>query len=167
MDPKISIRTAENHEITSLMAPPTKPWIPTDQSVNQEADRIADAIIAHRKTKPFASNSQLAEVRDEKGNVIFGNKDLISDGKKVHRTDSATEECFARLYDASTVRSRNFRIWVVGQALAPSGGENMKPEVLAETRRVFTVFADPGKRGDDGKIDPEKSRLIILHENEF
>jgi hypothetical protein len=41
------------------------------------------------------------------------------------------------------------------------------PEVLAEVRRSFTVFADPGPRKPEGSIDPKKSKVKILHENDF
>jgi hypothetical protein len=65
------------------------------------------------------------------------------------------------------VRSRNFRIWVVGQSVAPTTEADTSPEVLAETRKAFTVFADPGGRMSDGSPDPAKFRLRILHENDF
>ena len=86
-------------------------------------------------------------------------------------TDAAAEEVFARVYEASTVRSRNFRVWVVGQALAPvaatSAITNKAPEVLAEVRKVFTLFADPGQRASDGTIDPKLSHPTVIHEREF
>lgn len=98
---------------------------------------------------------------------MFGNKDFLRNGTKIHRSDAAAEETFARVYEAATVRSRNFRVWVVGQAVSPVTSTAAKPEVLAEVRKSFTVFADPGERNPDGSIDPAKSRLTILHENDF
>ena len=167
MDPKMAIRTSENHDVSGLMAPPVKPFKLEAAEVNEEAGRIADAIILSRKTTPFASPSGLAEVRDSGNNQVFGNKSLIPGGARVERTDSAAEEIFARVYEAATVRSRNFRIWVVGQAVAPTASATVAAEVLSEVRKVFTVFADPGERSGDGKIDPSKTRLTILHENDF
>ncbi|MEI6175733.1 MAG: hypothetical protein WCS43_02475 [Verrucomicrobiota bacterium] len=169
MDPKISIRTSEIHNTTSLMAPPVTPFKLTPAEINIEANRIADAIILTRKSKPFTSPSSIAEILDPDGKPAFGNKDLLPDnkGSMVHLSDSAAEEIFARVYESSTVRSRNFRIWVVGQAITPTTSTTAKPEVLAEVRRVFTVFADPGERASDGSIDPHKSKLKILHENQF
>jgi hypothetical protein len=82
-------------------------------------------------------------------------------------TDSAAEETFARVFEASTVRSRNFRVWVIGQSVAPAASVSATPEVLAEVRKVFTVFADPGERDSNGLPDPAKFRLRILHENDF
>lgn len=169
MDPKMSIRTSESHETTSKMAPPITPYKLTPAEINQEANRIADAIILARKTAPFTSNASIAEVMDASGKQVFGNKDLLPNNKgpQVHRTDSAAEEIFARVYESTTVRSRNFRIWVIGQAVAPTTLTTAKPEVLAEVRRCFTVFANPGKRNSDGSIDPSTTGLQILHENDF
>lgn len=173
MDPLICKRTSENHTITGLMAPPTAAYKPTAAEVVDEANRIADAIIALRAIKPLASPSGIAEATAvtggsaQVGKPVFGNKNLITDGAKIHRTDSAAEEVFARMYESGTVRSRNFRIWVIGQSLAPTTESNPDPEVLAEVRRAFTVFADPGERESDGKIDPSKTKLTILHENNF
>lgn len=170
MDPKIAIRTAETHIMTGMMAPPVQSFKMTAAEINAEADRIADAIILTRTTAPFTSPSALAEVRESisaTANLVFGNKNLITDGAKVNRSDSAAEEIFARVYEASTVRSRNYRIWVVGQAVAPTTSTIVAPQVLSEVRKVFTVFADPGVRAGDGAIDPTKTRLTILHENDF
>lgn len=170
MDPKMAKRIVETHSITGLMAPSVKLFKMTPAEINAEADRIADAIILTRKTAPFTSPSAIAEVRDSispTANLVFGNKNLITDGAKVNRTDSAAEEVFARVYEASTVRSRNYRIWVVGQAVAPTTSATAAPQVLSEVRKVFTVFADPGARDSDGKIDPTKTRLTILNENDF
>ena len=102
---------------------------------------------------------------------VFGNPKLITGftGNSypyLQWTDSAAEELFARVHEAATVRSRNFRIWVVGQSLAPSASAT-SPEVLAEVRKAFTVFADPGERKPDGSPDPAKFKLRILHENDF
>jgi len=65
------------------------------------------------------------------------------------------------------VRSRNFRVWVVGQALSPTAVTNASPEILAEVRKAFTVFSDPGVRKSDGSIDATKFRVSILNENDF
>jgi hypothetical protein len=172
MDPLMCKRTSENHELKTKMAPPTSPYAPTAAETVEEANRIADAIIALRAIQPFASPGAMAEatattkVTPVKVEQVIGNKKMVADGNKIHRTDSAAEEVFGRIYEASTVRSRNFRIWVVGQSLSPTTGNNT-PEVLAEVRRAYTVFADPGERASDGSIIPEKTKLTILHENDF
>lgn len=167
MDPKISVRTSETHQATSLMAPPVTEYKPSDDELRAEANRIADAIVEARKVRPFTSAAAVAAVLDPSGKPAFGNKDLLRNGTKIHRSDAASEETFARVHEASTVRSRNFRVWVVGQAISPVASLSAKPQVLAEVRKSFTVFADPGERKPDGTIDPAKSRLTILHETDF
>ena len=97
MDPVMARRTSENHNTSSLMAPPVTPYKLSPADINIEANRIADAIILTRKTTPFASPAAIAEVRDPTGKPLIGNKDLLPDGTKVHRTDSAAEELFARV----------------------------------------------------------------------
>jgi hypothetical protein len=167
MDPKISVRTSEAHNTTHLMAPPVSSLKLTPQEINHHANQIADAILLARKTKPFASPSEIANARGSDGKPVFGNKELLPNGEKIHLSDSASEECFARIFESTTTRSRNFRIWVVAQAISPTQTITHKPEVLAEVRRTYTIFADPGTRNADGSIDPKKSKLKILHENDF
>ena len=125
---------------------------------------IADAIIRGR---PYTSPSELACAADSNGRQIFGNRDFYPEQNTIQWSDSAAEEIFGRVYEASTVRSRNFRVWVIGQALAPTSANNATPEILAETRRCYSVFADPGQRLTEGGIDSSKSRITILHENDF
>jgi hypothetical protein len=167
MDPKLSARTSEAHSTPNLMAPPVSPLKLTPQEINDHANQIADAILLARKNKPFASPSEIANALGSNGKPVFGNKELLPNGSKVYLSDSASEECFARIYESTTTRSRNFRIWVVAQAISPSNTITDNPEVLAEVRRAYTVFADPGLRNTDGSIDPKKSKVNILHENDF
>ena len=167
MDPKISQRSSESHNTTDLMAPPVSPLKLTAEQINHHANQIADAILLERKNKPFASPSEIANACGTDGKPVFGNKELLPNGEKIHLSDSASEECFARIYESTTTRSRNFRIWIIAQAISPQKSPTEKTEVLAEVRRNFTVFADPGSRKADGSIDPKKSKLKILHENDF
>ncbi len=167
MDPKIAKRLSEQHDTSQLLAPPVEPFSTPEKIVAAEATNIAEAILTHRKSKPFASPSELAKVKGSDGEFIFGNKKLLGDSETIHRTDSATEEVFARVYEASTVRSRNFRIWVIGQIVEPVDRSNNSPRVLAETRKAYTVFADPGNRDPNGQISSAGCTLKVLHEVAF
>ena len=160
------------HQAAPLMAPPptlTTLYAPST-ATQSEADRIADAIVLSR---PFASPSQLAHAKGLDGRPVFGNPAVYRPGIHIpHNThvqwsDAAAEEVFARVYEASTVRSRNFRVWVVGQALAPTANTTAAPQVLAEVRKVFTLFADPGQRDSEGAINPNKCQAAVTHENNF
>jgi hypothetical protein len=165
--------TSLQHQGAPLMAPATTKttlYAPST-SFKTEADRIADALI---RARPFASPSEIARVKGADGAFVFGNPDLYQNGgqlpanTRLQWTDSAAEEVFARVYEASTVRSRNFRVWVVGQALAPGmPGATSPPEILAESRRVFTLFADPGTRRADGSIDANLAHPVITDERSF
>lgn len=169
MDPKLSKR-AKGDAFDSRMAPAISELTLSAPADKKEADKIADAIIARR---PYISPSELACVTNPDDKPVFGNPQLYPSytereyTSQIQWTDAAAEEVFARVYEASTVRSRNFRVWVVGQSVAPTSEDNQNPEVLSEVRKSFTIFADPGERKSDGTIDPAKSRISILHENDF
>jgi len=163
MDPKPLKRTSDSYD--SRMAPAVQALTTLSApTTSKEADLLADAIILGR---PYASPSELACVNAADGKPVFGNSDRYPDKSKVQWTDAAAEEVFGRVYEAATVRSRNFRVWVVGQSLAPTSVTNTSPEVLAEVRKAFTVFSDPGERKSDGSIDSTKNRVTILNENDF
>jgi hypothetical protein len=159
------------HQGAPVMAPPTTitTLYAPSTGTKIEADRIADAIL---RTRPFVSPSQLALAKDPDGKYVFGNPDRylpgihIPNNTCVQWTDAAAEEVFARVYEAATIRSRNFRVWVIGQSITPTA-TSASPEILAEVRKVFTLFADPGERASDGAIDARKFHLTIIHENDF
>ena len=164
-DPLLSQTTSTSHQTTSLMALPTAPLKLGAPARAKIADRIAEAILLSR---PFACAADIASARDRDDRPVFGNREMYSQGNRIEWTDSAAEEVFARVYDASTLRSRNFRIWVIGQALAPvPEGSTAAPQVLSESRKAFTVFADPGERDAAGRIDPATYRPRVIHENDF
>lgn len=134
-----------------------------------EGGTIADAIIAAR---PFVSRSQLASLRYPEefdtnpnlaGELVFGNKSNHALGERLQISDRASEEVFARIYNSTTIRSRNFRIHVIGQSLeqTPSG----RVRVKATRKKSFRVFADAGTRNSlSGAIDPQAISIETLYE---
>lgn len=133
-----------------------------------EAGLIADAIVAGR---PYVSRSQLADLEytqdhpneDLRGQPVFGNKLNHTIGTQLQRSDRAAEEVFARVYNSSTIRSRNFRIHVVGQALeeTPSG----RLRVKSTRKKSYRVFADAGSRNvRTGQLIPENIEIETLYE---
>ena len=163
MDPKLSKRTSTSFD--GRMAPPVSPLTNlSTPSTSMEADTIADAVI---KGRPYNSPSELACVEDLNDKEVFGNPELYPEKENIQWSDAAAEEVFGRVYEASTVRSRNFRVWVIGQAVAPTTVTNANPEILSEARRAFTIFADPGKRATDGKLETNNFRTKIINENDF
>ena len=164
MDPLLARRLSYNHLAAPNMAPATTPLVLTAPTTTLEADRIADAIIRGR---PYQSASGLAIAQESGGIQVFGNKELYPESSNIEWTDAAAEEIFARVYEGSTVRSRNFRLWIVAQSLAPSNTSAAAPEVLAEVRRVHTIFADPGERAADGSIIDGKCQTKITSSYDF
>jgi hypothetical protein len=163
-DPALARAVSNSHETRTKMAQPTAPWELSAPTNELQADVIADAII---RSRPFASPSQLAQALDELGRPVFGNRDQYAGGSRIHWTDSAAEEVFARVFEASTVRSRNFRVWVIGQSLSPVTASTTTQRVLAESRLVFNLHSDPGDREDDGSFIEENHRVDVNYENTY
>ncbi len=163
-DPLLSQTTSSNHQTTTLMALPTAPLKLGTPTRAKIADRVAEAIL---RSRPFASAAEVASARDRDDKPVFGNREMYPQNARIQWTDSAAEEVFARIHDASTLRSRNFRVWVIGQALAPPLAGTTEPRVLAESKKVFTVFAGPDEYTADGSIDPATYRPRVTHENDF
>ncbi|MGA0846014.1 MAG: hypothetical protein ACO3RV_05685, partial [Luteolibacter sp.] len=171
-DPEMSRFIADRHDTAAgrrypLVQKLTGAALP---DITETSKRMADAII---ESRPFASTAELAASQEKDGTPIFGNPTLFNGFTNPTRyprlqwTDSAAEESFARLFDAASVRSRNFRVWVIGQSVEPTTATNADPKVLAEVRKCFSVFADPGERESTGEIKTENFQLRILHENDF
>ncbi len=106
---------------------------------SMEGDRFADAVIASR---PFASTAQLGIITNSLG-PYFGNTNQWTAVKPSEWKDAAAEELFARTLDLCSVRGRNFRIFVAGEALArtPSGDA----VVVGRSHRAYQVFVRPGR----------------------
>jgi hypothetical protein len=164
MDPDLSKRTSKSHSPAPLAAPPSEKLELDAPKKNSVADKIADAVIAGR---PYASPSGMASATARDGEEVFGSPGQYPESDDVRWTDSAAEEVFARVYQASTVRSRNFRVWIVAQALTPADATSGSVRVLAEARKVHTVFVDPGARAPDGGVITANIQTRTLATNEF
>ena len=164
MDPLLSRQTSDDHGGAPTMAPPKISLTLDAPTTTIIADRIADAII---RSRPYAGTGALASAKELDGTKVFGNKKIYSDDANIEWNDAAAEEVFARVYEGSTVRSRNYRVWVIAQSITPTTGSASKPEVLAEVRKVFTLFVDPGERTADGLIQPSKFKTTISATNDF
>ena len=151
-------REGGRHDTRSRAAPEVTPETMNPPRITEEADVIADAIIARR---PYASVSELASVTDSGGRLVFGNTDMYPQGDELQLSDSALEEVFARIYNSATVRSRNFRVHVLGQALRDSASGI---KVLASRRKVYQVFSNPGERDADGEIDEDNMKVELIYE---
>jgi type II secretory pathway pseudopilin PulG len=176
-DKRIARMTSRSHRPAPHLSPAIQPLFgnigtPTE---SKAADKVADAILAGR---PFASWAEVASASIRPRQApdpntpdplqVFGNREMYPQTDNLEWNDAAAEETFARVFEASTLRSRNFRVWVVAQAIAPqAAGSTAKPEILAEVRRAFTIFSDPGTRDPDGAIQTGEFSIRTTHENDF
>jgi len=164
MDPLLSRKVSNNHLNAPTMAPPTQKISLTAPTEKLLADKVADAIINGR---PYSTPSDMARAKGSDGVQVFGNRALYPQNTNIEWNDAAAEELFARVYESSTIRSRNFRVWVVGQSIAPTTSATAQPEILSEVRKVFSVFVDPGQRDETGAINPTAVKIKISSENDF
>lgn len=173
-DPALGLVGSKVHHLQNRMAPPVNPAELGTPTRDLVADRVADAII---RSRPFTCMAELACASelpraDAPSNgtnpgAVFGNRRMYPEGDQIQWSDAAAEELFARVHDSATLRSRNFRVWIVGQAVAPPRPGSDEPEILSECRKTFCVFADPGERTGDGRINPRSYRPIVTFENDF
>jgi len=95
-----------------------------------------------RITKPFFSPAELPQITNGPGtypaNAVFGSRGFAN---VTAWNDAAAEEWFAKIYPLTTVRSRNFLIHVVGQAMTTNTNFASRP--IATSRQVFQVYAEP------------------------
>lgn len=110
-----------------IQPPSADRTVPTN---SLHADVFADAVIANR---PFLSTAQLARL------ACFGDPTKYTTGAPTEWNDAGREEYFAKVYPLSTVRSRNFRVFVTGQVL----DRNNRP--IATTNRVYQIQLRPDR----------------------
>ena len=147
-----------NNTDSSLLPGGTAFFVPT----NAVSAFIA-GVTNLRTQRPFFSASQLASITTNgiagqwPTNAVFGNFGPTLDsstypvsairpffagnpavGRVTEWNDEAAEEWFARVYPLATVRSRNFLVHVVGQALQTNG-----TTVLSSAKRAFQVYIEP------------------------
>jgi hypothetical protein len=114
---------------------------------SKQADVFADAVIAAR---PFLSAAQLATVQIAGSSTpLFGNPAAWSTSAPTEWNDSAAEEYFAKLFPLATIRSRNFRVFVTGQAVDKNGN------VLSTVSKVFQVYLNPSRDSATGKVNSQ------------
>jgi hypothetical protein len=129
---------------------------PTATGANiQQADLFADAVI---NSRPLLSTSALSAIKDKQGQPFFGNPNQYNGSTQAAPTewnDPGREELFAKIYNLATTRSRNFRVFVTGQALDKNGN------VLSTVTKVYQVFVKPN-RAADGTI--QSQQVVIKYE---
>lgn len=178
---QVNINTAPREVLRTLVAgellsdPAIKPSLttgtdhilPPQGGKDDQADLIADAII---RARPFTSVSSVPEnavVSASERRPVLGTPELYTNWKSgtSQWNDSAAEETFARLYNSSTVRSRNFRVFVTGQAIGAKRSDPTQVEVLSTRSRVFQVLVRPLRDPVTGAINDQ--RVDITYEQDL
>jgi PilX N-terminal len=104
-----------------------------------------------RGTKPFFSVNELPSISTNgvaaqwPTNSVFGNTNTAVGGVTAW-SDAAAEEWFRKVSALATVRSRNFMVYAVGQALQP----NDPTKVVSTYRSGTQVYVLPEPRGAGG-----------------
>lgn len=135
------------------------------QETSTQADKLVDAII---RARPFISPGQVADkTRALSNKPIFGDPTEQRNWSSTTSewNDAAAEEAFARVYNSGTVRSRNFRVHVTGQAIRNTRSNLAKIEVLSTRSRVFHVSLTPVRDPITGVIQDQ--RIQITHEQDL
>ena len=132
-----------------------------------QADRFADAVIAAR---PFLSEAQMSAIKLDPTYVasptgappgpaptpFFGNtKQWQTSVRPAQLSDAGFEDLFARMYNLSSVRSRNFRVFVTGQAV------DKNDKVLSTVSKVFQVYMNPHRNASGA---PQQSLVEVTYE---
>lgn len=167
-DKMTKLKTSDT-ALAELYPPRDLSKTPSAVGTYEQADLIADEIIRHR---PYVSVAELPEkVTTAPAKLgLTGNLELPVLGH-TKRTgtqpastvfepewnDAAAEEAFARIFNSSTVRSRNFRIVVTGQAIrrTPSGATH----IMATRSKVYHVFVRPLRDSVSGEVVSQKVEI--------
>jgi hypothetical protein len=150
---RINLNTASTNVLRALAAGVRHSLEPSMRPANLDipvaaVSAFVTAVTNQRSQRPFFSTSQLNVVSTDTNaatwvnGAVFGRTNLLG---ATAWGDQAAEEWFSRIYHLSTVRSRNFLVHVVGQAVQT----NNPTTVLSSSRRIFQIYARP-LRGTDG-----------------
>ncbi len=113
-----------------------------EKSLDSDAvSRIAQRLL---KARPFYSPSHLARVLG----YLLDDEEALPE----YYNDAEAEETFARVFNATTLSSRHFRIFTYGEVTDSSGDV-----VVSRARRVYEVFLRPIRNaaGEIEKVDCE------------
>jgi len=126
---------------------------------NHKVDDFANAVASYRAERPFYSTAELnfltytnhSNSAAWPGNAVFHHARMGFPNNSVgdvRSTDAAAEEWFQRIYSQSTVRSRNFMIYVIGQAMSTNTNGGARP--LAVSQQAIQVYLAPQRAASNG-----------------
>ncbi|MEI6339836.1 MAG: hypothetical protein WCQ57_14845, partial [Verrucomicrobiota bacterium] len=145
---RININTAGTNALRALVAGVYQSADPgltpngTNTMLSTKAVRdFINAVTNFRSQQPFFSTAQLATLTTNTNSAtwpassVFGSASLLS---VTEWNDRAAENWFGKVYPLSAVRSRNFMVHVVGQAMQTNG-----TTVLSTARKSYQIYMEP------------------------
>jgi len=153
---KINLNTATTNTLRALAAGVFHTNDPTLVSSSGNGTNFVVPVVAvsnfiggvtnFRGQRPFLSASQLNDITNGASsyptNSVFGNPAFGTGTNLVTQWhDAAAEEWFSKVYPLATVRSRNFLVHVVGQAMSTNTNSAARP--LASSRKLFQIYVAP------------------------
>lgn len=122
---------------------------------------FADAVIARRAQRPFLAVSEIATLTNANGEVFGNLAQWSTSPPSLETKDVALEELFSKVYDLATVRSRAFRVIVVGQVVSVrrDAANQEKITVLAAGTREFHVVIQ-AQRNTTGEITNQVQQVF-------
>jgi hypothetical protein len=121
-------------------------------------DAFVTSVTNYRAIQPFLAPSQLTLLATNTNmsqwptNAVFGSKTLSG---VTEWSDAASEEWFSKIYPLSTVRSRNFLVYVVGQSITT----NSPMRVESGATNVFQIYMEP-MRNSNGMTTNNRPVII-------
>jgi len=140
---KINLNTASSNALRALVAGVThrndSGQLPGGSGLvvnTNTANLFIEAVTEIRKTRPLFSPSELSSLTNPAGQAVFGNAASLA---VTDWNDAGAEEWFSRIHHLSAVRSRNFLIHVIGQAMRT----NQSSTPISSSRIVVQVYMSP------------------------
>lgn len=181
---RININTASSEVLRALAAgvqignltlpsgkdvdPAIQPPTVYGPQTSNAADVFSADVIAQRNKQPFLSTSQLAALPGSNSEPFFGNSDQWPSNGPTQWNDAAAEEYFAKILNFTTVRSRNFRVFVTGQVVDPTHlDKNGDPRVIATANKVYQVFLKPARDPATGAITSQSCQVTYAADLPF
>jgi hypothetical protein len=183
MDPQLKLRSQDGVPNTPVeLQPATSQTALAGDSSVAHADLLAELIIRNRpyltpaevpekvlmptaaelRARPLPEEMQIQPVSGRplvEGEPVLGTVTRAPGDRSIEPewNDAAAEEAFGRLYNSGTVRSRNFRVVVTGQAIRKTRSGATK--VMATRSRLYHVFIRP-IRDANGNIIRQQTEIL-------
>ncbi len=151
-DNNLSEKLTDRHDDVELLRPPTRKIEQQQRQLNIQ--KIAKAIVDFRQNNIIRSVTQVLDIFDKNGQPLFANiSNYHNLGRNIQANDTAQEELFARLYNQSTVRSKNFRAYTQVELL------NKQGDVVGIKRKKMYIYIN--------SANSDSTEVVFMNESSF